>query len=85
MLVAEAGLLRSRAAVTHGGALEELRERGAEVVDARVVDDGEIVTAGGVTSGLDLALHLVERLFGADIKQAVEVELEYRGALAKAP
>jgi transcriptional regulator GlxA family with amidase domain len=49
------------------------------------VDDGEIVTAGGVTSGLDLALHLVERLFGADIKDAVEVELEYRGALAETP
>ena len=42
-----------------------------------MVDDGDIVTAGGVTSGLDLALHLAERWFGSDAALAAERELEY--------
>jgi transcriptional regulator GlxA family with amidase domain len=60
MLAANAGLLRGRRAVTHNSALEELRNSGAEVVSARVVDDGNVMSAGGVTSGIDLALYLVE-------------------------
>lgn len=66
MLLAEAGLLSGRRAVTHHTALADLPGYGAEVVRERVVDDGDIVTAGGVTSGIDLALHLTERLAGAD-------------------
>jgi Transcriptional regulator containing an amidase domain and an AraC-type DNA-binding HTH domain len=53
--------------VTHHGAIEDLRASGADIVDARVVDDGDIVTAGGVTSGLDLALYLLEREFGPEL------------------
>ena len=64
MLLAAAGLLDGRPAITHHLAIDDLRAAGARVVHARVVDDGDIVTAGGVTSGLDLALHLVERHFG---------------------
>jgi len=66
MLLAEAGVTKGRRAVTHAAAVDELRESGAEVVEARVVDDGNLLTAGGVTSGLDLALYLVELEFGAD-------------------
>jgi transcriptional regulator GlxA family with amidase domain len=77
MLLARAGLTDGRPAVTHHGALAELRESGAEVVEARVVDDGDLVTAGGVTSGIDLALHLVEREFGADVAERVATEMEY--------
>jgi hypothetical protein len=44
--------------MTHHGAVEELRETGADVVDARVVDDGDVLTAGGITTGIDLALWL---------------------------
>jgi transcriptional regulator GlxA family with amidase domain len=77
MILASAGLLEGRRAITHRGAVAELAERGAEVVDARVVDDGDIVTAGGVTSGLDLALHLVERLFGAEIADGVAELIEH--------
>ncbi|WP_224335531.1 DJ-1/PfpI family protein [Haloprofundus halobius] len=77
MLLATAGLTNRRPAVTHGGALDDLRESGAEVVDARFVDDGDVLTAGGVTSGIDLGLHLVEREAGAEIADRVAAELEY--------
>jgi transcriptional regulator GlxA family with amidase domain len=76
MIVAAAGLLRGRAAVTHRSALAALAGMGAEVVAARVVDDGDLVTAGGVTSGLDLGLHLVERLAGPAAATAVASEME---------
>src|SRR5215207_5453129 len=71
MLAATAGLTRGRPAITHHGAVEDLRASGARVVEARVVDDGNLVTAGGVTSGIDMALWLVERHFGA---VAAEIE-----------
>jgi transcriptional regulator GlxA family with amidase domain len=45
--------------------------------EARVVDDGDLVTAGGVTSGIDMALWLVERHFGADLADAVAGEIEH--------
>jgi transcriptional regulator GlxA family with amidase domain len=77
MLLAEAGVTDGRPAVTHASAIDELRESGAEVVDARVVDDGDLLTAGGVTSGLDLALHLVDREFGAAIADRVATVIEY--------
>ena len=77
MLLAAAGLLEGRHAITHHGAIADLEAAGATVVRARVVDDGDIVTAGGVTSGLDLALHLTERWFGSDAALAAEGELEY--------
>lgn len=77
MLLAEAGLTDGRPAVTHADALDDLRDSGAEVVDARVVDDGDLLSAGGVTSGIDLALYLVERECGSDIADRVATVLEY--------
>jgi transcriptional regulator GlxA family with amidase domain len=77
MLLAAAGLLHGRPAVTHHTALDDLETRGAILVRARVVDDGEIVTAGGVTSGLDLALWLIERFAGAAAAHTAETRLEY--------
>ncbi|MFC7075205.1 DJ-1/PfpI family protein [Haloarcula halophila] len=77
MLLARAGLLDGRPAVTHRGAIDDLRATGAEVIDARVVDDGDVLTAGGVTSGLDLAVHLVAREWGEDVAERVAREMEY--------
>jgi transcriptional regulator GlxA family with amidase domain len=86
MLLAAAGLLEGRPAITHHSAIADLEAAGAKVIHARVVDDGDVVTAGGVTSGLDLALHLVERHFGASVALAAERELEYerRGTVWRA-
>jgi len=67
MLLAKAGILEGRPATTHHAALDDLRAHGADVhPEARVVDDGDVLTCGGVTSGLDLALHIVERELGED-------------------
>lgn len=77
MLLSAAGLVQGRPATTHHGALDELREQGAEVVEARVVDDGDLLTAGGVTSGLDLALWLVEREWGAELAEKISANMEY--------
>ncbi len=59
LALAMAGLLEGRHAVTHHLGMDVLEATGVNVVHARVVDDGDLVTAGGVTSGLDLALHLL--------------------------
>jgi transcriptional regulator GlxA family with amidase domain len=77
MLLAAAGLTDGRPATTHNGALDDLRASGAEVVDARVVDDGDVITSGGVTSGLDMALHLVEREWGAVLADGIAREMEH--------
>jgi transcriptional regulator GlxA family with amidase domain len=78
MLVARAGLLQGRPAVTHHSALDDLAAAGADVKrDARVVDDGDILTAGGVTSGIDLALWLVEREHGPELADRVAAEIEH--------
>jgi transcriptional regulator GlxA family with amidase domain len=77
LALAMAGLLDGRTAVTHTLGNDVLEATGTTVVRARVVDDGDLVTAGGVTSGLDLALYLLEREFGPRIAIAVEQLFEY--------
>jgi len=77
MLLSAAGLLRGRPAVTHHIALAALAAEGAELVDARVVDDGDRITAGGVTSGLDLALWFAERYWGKALAAQLADAMEY--------
>jgi len=77
MLLSAAGLLRNRPATTNHGALEELSAAEAKVIRARVVDDGDIITAGGITCGLDLTLWLVEKFLGAQAAHTLEEQLEY--------
>lgn len=86
LALAMAGLLEGRTAVTHRLGNDVLDATGVRVVDARVVDDGDLVTAGGVTSGLDLALYLLERSYGPRIAHAVEELFEYerRGTVWRA-
>jgi transcriptional regulator GlxA family with amidase domain len=77
MIVAAAGLTDGRPAITHHLGIDDLRASGARVVDTRVVDDGDLLTAGGVTSGIDLALWIVERFAGREIADAVAAEMEH--------
>src|SRR5690606_12008459 len=76
-ILALSGLLEGRYAVTHHMGMELLSATGAIPIHARVVDDGNLVTGGGVTSGLDVALYLVERELGPQIAHAVEQLFEY--------
>ncbi|WP_326653844.1 DJ-1/PfpI family protein [Streptomyces sp. NBC_01750] len=72
MVLAMAGLITGRRATTHHMGLDALAAAGVHAIDARVVDDGDLVTGAGVTSGLDLALHLLERELGPRIAHEVE-------------
>jgi transcriptional regulator GlxA family with amidase domain len=79
LLLGQAGFLRDKRATTHHRAWELLRPLCREVVtDRRIVDEGQIVTAGGVASALDLGLYLVERFWGAEARQKIAAQMEYR-------
>ncbi|WP_411073987.1 DJ-1/PfpI family protein [Streptomyces sp. cmx-4-7] len=72
LVLALAGLLEGRHATTHHLGLDLLDATGAHAIRARVVDDGDLVTGAGVTSGLDLGLYLLERELGPRVAHAVE-------------
>lgn len=77
-LLERAGLLAGRKAVTHWASMERLRQLGTvEVVERRFVDTGAVVTAAGVSAGIDMALHLVGRLWGAETARRVQHGIEY--------
>lgn len=79
LLLGQAGYLRDRRATTHHRAVHLLRPLCREVVtNRRIVDEGQIVTAGGVASALDLGLYLVERFWGAEARQKIAAQMEYR-------
>jgi transcriptional regulator GlxA family with amidase domain len=77
LLLAHAGVIGSRRATTHHDAVADLEATGATVVHDRVVDDGDLVTAGGVTSGIDLGLWLVERFAGRALADGIAGSMEY--------
>ncbi|HKQ68034.1 MAG TPA: DJ-1/PfpI family protein [Polyangiaceae bacterium] len=77
MLLSAAGITRDRRATTHHAALDALQSEGAKVERARVVDDGDLMTCGGVTSGIDMALWFVERHFGTPMADGIATTMEY--------
>jgi transcriptional regulator GlxA family with amidase domain len=80
LVYADAGLLDGRPATTHWGSLERLRELGQGVEvrpDDRYVDDGDVITAAGVSAGIDMALHLIVRLVSADRAREVKRYIHY--------
>jgi transcriptional regulator GlxA family with amidase domain len=77
LLLAAAGLLDDAPATTHWLARDRLAELGAKPVPDRVVEHGKIVTAAGVSSGIDMALHLVQTINGPEVAQAVQLGIEY--------
>jgi transcriptional regulator GlxA family with amidase domain len=90
-LLAEAGLLEGHAATTHWARLEQLRDRypGVRVAGlapgeparpygVRFVDEGRVVTSAGISAGIDMALHLVRRLAGAEVACQTAEQMEYR-------
>ncbi|MFS1516612.1 DJ-1/PfpI family protein [Bacillus sp. SCS-151] len=77
MLMAVCGITKGRTTTMHHLASKEMAALGCEVIGARIVDDNKLLTARGVTSGVDLALWLIERFVGSDVAYAVEKRLEY--------
>lgn len=92
LVLAAAGLLNGLTATSHWLALEFLRAYGAEPSTDRVVIQGKIITAAGVSSGIDMALKLVSLEFGEELAQMIQLGIEYdpqppfeAGSPAKAP
>jgi transcriptional regulator GlxA family with amidase domain len=77
LVLGAAGLLDGRRATGHWCYLEPLRAYGAEPQVGRWVDDGKYVTAAGVSAGIDMALHLVDREVGPEVAQAIQLGIEY--------
>lgn len=80
LVFAAAGLLRGRPATTHHGSLDFLAELDPTIevhADARFVDDGTVITAAGVSAGIDMALHLVARLHSAERARQVRSGIQY--------
>ncbi|WP_406064127.1 DJ-1/PfpI family protein [Streptomyces sp. NBC_01077] len=77
LILAAAGILDGRRATTHWLAYEELRALGVEPTGERVVFDGKYVTAAGVSSGIDMALHLLGRIGGDELAQTIQLLTEY--------
>ncbi len=92
LLLGAAGILKGLEATTHWLSLELLRDYGAIPVSRRVVEQGKVITAAGVSSGIDMALTLAARIAGEDVAQAIQLGIEYdpeppfdTGSVAKAP
>lgn len=92
LLLAAAGLLHGGRATSHWIAYDALEPYGIEPTEERVVESGKVMTAAGVSAGIDLALTLVERLAGPELAQAIQLGIEYdpqppfdTGSPSKAP
>ncbi|PRY37467.1 DJ-1/PfpI family protein [Umezawaea tangerina] len=91
-LLAAAGLLAGRRATTHWAVRDLLASLGAEVSADRVVREGSVITAAGVSAGIDMALTLAGIMWGDDVAQGLQLAIEYdprppydSGSLEKAP
>jgi cyclohexyl-isocyanide hydratase len=76
-LLGAAGLLKGRRTATHWAYVDLLPLVGASHENGRIVRDGNLFTAGGVTSGIDFAFHIVAELAGPDVAQAIQLGIEY--------
>jgi transcriptional regulator GlxA family with amidase domain len=77
LLLGAAGILEGLRATSHWAYRERLREFGAEPVAERVVQDGKVITAAGVSAGIDMGLTLAAEVAGEDVAKAIQLGLEY--------
>jgi len=77
-ILAAAGLLDGKRATTHWAAMDELRTYAkVSVVERRFVDEGDVVTSAGISAGIDMSIHLIDRYFGVDAATEVAHRMEY--------
>ena len=77
LVLAGAGILDGKRATTHWAYMDRLEQLGASAVNERVVEDGKILTAAGVSAGIDMALTLAARMAGETVAQAIQLGIEY--------
>ncbi len=77
LLLGAAGFLTGKTATTHRTAFNDLTPFCASVVDRRIVDEGDVITARGVTSSIDLGLYLCEKLAGHEVKERIRLQMDY--------
>ncbi|HTD90746.1 MAG TPA: DJ-1/PfpI family protein [Burkholderiales bacterium] len=77
LLLGAAGFLKGKRATTHPSAYQELEPYCATVVKQRIVDEGNLITGGGVSTSIDLGLHVVQRLAGADARARIAKQMDY--------
>jgi cyclohexyl-isocyanide hydratase len=77
LVLGAAGLLKGKRAATHWMSRDLLKEFGATPSDERVVIDGNVITGGGVTAGIDFALKVVAEIAGEDVARAIQLGIEY--------
>ena len=77
LVLGAAGLLRGKRAACHWSSRDLLAQFGAIPIDERVVFDGNVVTGGGVTAGIDFALSIVAKMHGEEAAQAAQLQIEY--------
>jgi transcriptional regulator GlxA family with amidase domain len=78
LLLGAAGMLRTKKATTHPQLAGFLKNFAREVVPDRIVDEGPIITAGGVTSAIDLGLYLCDKVAGKDVREKIQAQMDYR-------
>jgi cyclohexyl-isocyanide hydratase len=77
LLMGAAGFLQGKSATTHPSAFSEVEKYCKSVIDMRIVDEGEVITARGVTSSIDLGLYLCEKIASYDIKEKIRKQMDY--------
>lgn len=77
LILGAAGILKGIEATTHWAARDQLRQFGATPVTKRIVEQGKVITAAGVSAGIDMALYLTRRLAGDTVAQAIQIAIEY--------
>src|SRR5919106_1970702 len=77
LVLGATGILDGLRATTHWAYLEHLERFGAQPVTERVVEDGKVITAAGVSSGIDMALHLAAKIAGEDVAKGIQLGIEY--------
>lgn len=77
LVLGAAGILDGLEATTHWMYMDQLADLGAKPVTRRVVEQGKVITAAGVSSGIDMALTLAAHIAGEDVAQAIQLRIEY--------
>ena len=77
LLLGAAGFLKGKKATTHPSLMQYLKKFTNDISDSRIVEDGNVITARGVTSSIDLGLYICERLAGSEARKKIQEQMDY--------